>query len=523
MKRALVVVMVSGCVTASLRERATTLEREAPACSTFSAFDERLAKERARLDAAPAADLVPASQSLSSARRACAKAVIGRIQQQQEREGREAAVAEVEAITRALGVEDTTTLLRAAWGHEADGFLAEVVLAGVKPKEGPSPPAPVEPTVPRHEQSGAAHFEPSDATAVGAAGDCLRRAPIDAATCLTTWRREGAEEQDFERALTKLVATVKHDAALLDDEARAELLGEVLRALALPRERATLEPLFASLASLTDAMVTRAAALTGLAGVGKAGALVRPLLVVDASRRRVERFAAAASLEHARLAAEAGPRAHAAQVHRALSAWFLAKDVTRPALEPGRWDDLRWSCELSKPALPTLPPGVSARLVGRCRKLPKTNTQANLDPSMRTNDLELSLDTLRVDADVTLTCGGAATAKHLTLDEVVVDRSESDLAGTRQTSLESALQVLVTTVERDCRAQATKDAGGECGRLEGEPLDVTQTFTGLALRLGAWPPCFSSWFTRRYGVAPPALSGGASSSSASSSPAALAP
>lgn len=54
--------------------------------------------------------------------------------------------------------------------------------------------------------------------------------------------------------------------------------------------------------------------------------------------------------------------------------------------------------------------------------------------------------------------------------------------------------MLVVETERQCRAESEREVTVECGRLSGDPLDVTQTFIRDALRLGAWPACFKNWF-----------------------------
>lgn len=492
----------AGCAatSADVRARAATLETQAPSCESFGAFEARLAKERQALDTAPGDALVPTSQSLSNARRSCAKSVIDRLFEQQQAKGREAAVAEVEALTKALGVDETTTLLRARWGREADGFLAEVMLSGFVVGPTPEQTAPKEPTRPNT----ADPKLPGDES-FGEGAACLRRSSGEAATCLAAWRRDGADETEHRKAVEQLVSRVTKELKLLEDDARAVLVGDVLRGLGLPKERSELAPLFNQLASLTDVLVKRAEALSAKGETGRAAVLVRPLLVVDESRRRVEPFCATASLEHSRLATEAKQRVHAAQVHRAVSAWLLGKDVTPPSFEPGRWDDMRWTCRLAKPALPKLPDGVSARLLARCRDLPKQNSQEHLDPSMRTNDFEASLPKVRVDADVTLTCGGKVTTKRLTADEVLIDPSTPDLEGSRLQAIEGALQVLVLETEKQCRGESEREVAVECARLGGDPLEVTQAFTRHALRLGAWPACFSAWFEKRYGLPPPAL------------------
>lgn len=495
-------VFAAGCASTSaeVRARASSLEAQAPACESFGVFEARLAKERKALDTAPGDALVPASQALSNARRSCAKAVVDRLFELQQGKGREAAVVEVEALTKTLGADEATALLRARWGREADGFLAEVMLSGFVVGPTPEQPAPKEPTRPNT----ADPKLPGD-EAFGEGANCLRRSSAEAASCLAAWRRDGADEAEHRKAVEQLVARVTKELKLLEDDARAVLLGDVLRGLGLPKERVELAPLFTQLGSLTEVLVKRAAALGAKGETGRAAVLVRPLLVVDESRRRVEPYCASASLEHSRLATEARQRVHAAQVHRAVSAWFLGKEPTPPAFEAGRWDDTRWSCQLAKPALPKLPGGVSARLVARCRELPKQNSQEHLDPSMRTNDFEASVPRIRVDADVTLTCGGKVTTKRLSADEVLIDPSTPDLEGSRLQAIEGALQVLVAETEKQCRQESEREVAVECARLGGDALDVTQAFTRHALRLGAWPTCFTVWFEKRYGVSPPAL------------------
>lgn len=303
----------------------------------------------------------------------------------------------------------------------------------------------------------------------------------------------------------RLVARVRQEAKTLDDEARAVLLGDVLRGLALPRERAPLAPLFIDLAKLTDVLTKRAEPLRAKGQAERAAALVRPLLVVDESRRRVEPFALEASEKHAALAAEAKQRAHAAQLHRWLAAWFLGKDAPLPALDVSTWSVASWVCQLPKPALPTLPAGMAGRLVGRCRQLPKPE-QRELDPSLRTFDFEASLPRVRIDADVTLTCGGRTTTKRLTTDEVLVEQGVApDAESTRPGALDTQLMTLVVSAEKACAVAVAEEATRECQRLDGDPLDVTQSFTRHALRLEAWPGCFEKWFVQRYGVPPPAL------------------
>ncbi|MDP3232200.1 MAG: hypothetical protein Q8N26_05460 [Myxococcales bacterium] len=491
------------CVTAggSVRERATRLEAEAERCESFATFEPALAKERDALVAtAPGEDLVPASQSLSKARARCAATTIDGLFERQQDKGRSAAVTEVNALTRALGPDETTRLLRAKWGHDADGFLAEVMLSGFAPGPTPDQPAPKEPIAPKRDTPtlpGDEHF--------GEGASCLRRPTVEAAACLAEWRREDAKAQELEAAVRALVARVQKEEKVLEDDARATLLGDVLRALALPREYVALTPLFDDLGRMTDRLMVRAEALRS-AGKGEAAAVVvRPLLLVDESRRRVEPFVQAASRRHTQLALDAKSLHLAAQVHRYLAAWFLGTDAPIPSLEPGQWSAAQWVCQLPKPTLPPLDDGVSARIVARCRELPKTETQQPVDPSMRTFEMEASLPRVRIDADVSVTCGGKTLSEHLTADELVIDTSTTALDDTRPHRLDGPLRTLLGKAAKECREQTRREVELDCARLPPTSLELTQTFTRHALRLGEWPACYARWFAGMYGRPPPPL------------------
>ena len=493
--------VVCACMTAtgSVRDRATHLEAEAAQCEGFSTFEPRLARERDALVAtAPGEDLVPASQSLSKARARCAAATIDRLFELQEKRGRSAAVAEINALTRALGPDETTRLLRAKWGHDADGFLAEVALSGFAPGPTPDQPAPKEPIAPKRDTPtlpGEEHF--------GEGASCLRRPTVEAASCLAEWRRDDAPEKDLEVSLRALVARVQREAKVLDDDARAVLLGDVLREIALPREHVALTPLFDDLGRMTDKLLVRAEALSVAGKVEPAAMVVRPLLLVDESRRRVEPFVQAASRKHMQLALDAKSLNLAAQVHRSLAAWFLGVDAPMPSLEPGQWGAAQWVCQLPKPTLPPLDDGVSARIVARCRELPKAETQQQLDPSMRTFEFEASLPRVRIDADVSITCGGKTTSERLTADELVLDTSTTTLDDTRPHRLDGPLRALVAKAAKACREQTQREVAVDCARLPNNSLELTQTFTRHALRLGEWPECYARWFTSLYGRPPP--------------------
>jgi hypothetical protein len=499
----LVPLALCACVTASgsFRERASRLEDEASHCESFSTFEPRLALEREALGAtARGEEVVPASQSLSRARARCAVTTIDGLFERQQQRGRPAAVAELNALTQALGPDEVTRLLRAKWGYDADGFLGEVVLSGFAVGPTPDQAAPKEPLAPKRDSPtlpGDEYF--------GEGASCLRRPTLEAASCLAEWRRDGAEEKEFEMSLRALVGRVTREVKRLEDDARATLVAEVLRALALPPEQASLTPLFDDLGRLTDRLLARAEALAASGKVEPAAMVVRPLLVVDATRRRAEPFVQAASRKHSQLSVDAKSLTLAAQVHRYLAAWFRGVEAPLPSLEPGAWSSSQWVCQIPAPTLPLLDDGVFARIVARCRELPKAETRQPVDPSLRTFEYEASLPRVRIDADVSITCSGKTTSERLTADELVLDTSTTTLDATRPHTLDGPLRTLVARAAKVCREQTQREVEDDCARFSENFLERTQTFTRHALRLGEWPSCYERWFSMQYGRPPPPL------------------
>jgi hypothetical protein len=502
--RLLPAAMVLGsCAAPTALSRSRSLEAEGTRCDRFSTFEPRLAKAREALPfEAPGDELVPASQALSAARQACAKATLERLLELQQREGRAAASTEVQALTKAFGADQTLAWLTTRWGPDADRFAPDIASAGYSPGPTPAQSPPVEPVDPRGDERPTL---PS-AAETGRGADCLRRSTPDAAACLGEWNRDGADGPELDVVLRRLVTRVEAELAALPDELRAELLGSVFEGLALSSDRAPLAPLVRAMSQLAARVLPQAEQLNAAGVVERAAMLARPFLLVDVTRRRAEPVCRAASRKHTQLGNDAGPRPLARAVHLALAASFLGERTPLPPREPGRWGTLRWDCPTPQPVLPALPAGVSGRVVAFCKKTAGQAhaTQAK-DTSMRTFDFESSLQRIEVRADVTVTCGGAVTTKRLEATDVLLDLPTPE---SRPGPLDGPLQQLVREVSTRCASSVEAAAEADCRRLGGDPLDVVQTFTRHAQQLGIWPECFVRWFRKTYEVAPPALVGG---------------
>ncbi len=500
MGRLLLASLLTACVTTgTVKQRAERLEASAPTCESFAAFEGSLAKERSALDTAPGDELVPASRALSSARRACAVHVVDGLFELQQHEGREAAVKELEAIARAFGADETTSLLRTRWKNEADGFLGEVVAAGTPTRATPTQPAPVDPVDPHPERP---DFPGSSAFGEGA--ECLRRSDMEAARCLRSWRLDGGDAKEVDRATSTLVTRVKKGLAGASDDERARTSADTLRALGLPSHAPLAKPLVEDLERAAESLLRRAQSLASQGEPERAAVLVRPLVGVDSLRLRAEPFSRAAADLHTALAREAGPRRNAVLLHRAQASWLTGLDEDLAPLEAGRWDTARWDCSYRQPRWPMLPATMDARLVARCRTVtpPKRNEPA--DPAMRTFDLEKSLPRLQLDADLSLTCAGVVTTKRLSADEVLLDGEERETSS-RPHPLDAPLSKAVNEATLACRQAFSSEATKACAALNDPPLDVEERFTRLARHLGRWEPCFIEWESRRTATPLPSL------------------
>jgi hypothetical protein len=155
---------------------------------------------------------------------------------------------------------------------------------------------------------------------------------------------------------------------------------------------------------------------------------------------------------------------------------------------------------------------VSLRFIGRCTREtppPKPPTPA----ALKTFELEDTLQWERIEGEVVATCDGAVHRYPVSVRDVIVeDAAPSALeAEGGTTGPGQALKVRLDGIMREqltrCRAVAEGALARRCGELQRGTDDFAaeQHFVGLALRLGAWPPCFASWFEATWGLPLPPL------------------
>lgn len=489
-------VLTLGCVTTTALTRADRLEQQSGECTSFIEFDEQLRLEREGLtQQTPGAELVPASRALSTARRRCARTTVEQLFERQQAAGREVAVAEVQALTRAFGADETLKLLRAKWGAGADVFIADVALAASRPGPTPEQPAPVEPTV----RPAAPQMPGPERFGEGQA--CLRRPTLEAASCLGAWRAEVPDPIQLEVALTELVQQTLDACRSLEVPARATLLGEVLSRVGAPRGTAAIEPLFVALVHTSEVLLREAQRFATTGALERAAVTVRPLRLISETRAAAEVHLRAAARKHEALAENARSLPQAEQLHRQLAAWFIGEARAAPTLEAGAWSNTRWDCIARRPTLPPLPGGFAGRLTARCRNGATQPPATTTDDAMRTFELEASTPRVRIEADVTLSCGPTSTTERLSVEDIVLEQDEA--GSTRPHALDEPLRKLVTSTERRCQEQARREFADGC--LATLPsLERTQRLVRAGLRLGRAPACFIEWFEREYGVRPPA-------------------
>jgi hypothetical protein len=490
------------CATAGPRARANVLLDQAESCQSFVEFDARLAREREALERADGADVVPVSQALSSARRRCARAVIDALFELQERRGRSAAVAEVEALSRALGPDEMTSLIRARWRNEADLFLGDILLSGTPPPTTPRQPTPELPVDPSPERPAF-----PDA-AFGEGAECLRRPDLLAASCLREWRRDGADAKAVDEAVKTLSERVVAASRRSPADQRLTTLGDVLRALAVPSHAEPVAALTSELMRLSEAALAEAETSWRRGALEAAAVKVRPLLGVGPTRARAERFTNDAARKHQELAQGAVGRPHAAVLHRALAKWFTGSDEPMPRLEAGRWEPVRWDCPARTPTWPPLLPGMSGSVRARCRRTTPPPAQPS-DPSMRTFEFEASLPRMQFDVDATLTSFAGRQSKRLTAEEVLLEDHEAQ-ASTRPHALDGPLQRFVTDAVTAHRTALEGEVRRGCEELPRAASTAEDRLVLLARQTGAWPLCFEHWLLATWQVAPPRFESGAS-------------
>jgi hypothetical protein len=476
----LLLALLAGCATTGAQ-----LEREAPGCESFAAFDARV---RAQLDAllaeVPGETLVREASRLNTSRRTCARHVLTGLIAVREAQGIEAVQQELDALSATYWPEDLRALMTESLGPDAAALEPLVVEARTRVKR-------------------------RAATAGNERRDALEREKlkVEVPDGLGTAAPDMPESLcDEPKPCAQLRCVVEHppaspeaaaracldEGSSLEPQARARRAAEVLTLLpstpgpARTEARMQLETLRAQLWPQVDAAL--AAKQPGRAA--QLASLFRDLPPV---RERAEQLRDAAQAHHLARAKELAAFPEAAWLHRRLAAEFGGPAA--PALAGvGKWEAPRWRCQDAAPELPALPAGLGATLSVRC-EAPK-ETKRGTD-SMHTFDLESSLKGQRVDGNLLVTCADRSSSYALRVEDPGVE-------GFPREALLQEVQRLIARALTDCARIHTLAATRSCTELRKRSAgELIARFVDHARFTGHWEPCFEEWLLATEGVTPP--------------------
>jgi hypothetical protein len=479
-----------GC--ASLRgpsgERARQLEAQSNTCEAFAAFETEVSTERRRVvSESPADTLLEADRALSRALDRCARRSVDQLFDLERREGRRAVRNELQALTRVLGKERAWALLQGRWGAAAAELLDEVELAA------------------GDEARSKVRFEPTAEKERNESEECLHASLEEAAQCLAAWsRKHGATSTALDAAVVTLSQRAIRETEPLTDVSRASALATLVELLQLDTQRVSMQPLLEALKAIEPRLLPQARELIRVGSVEAAALVAKPFLSHPTSRAVAQSLCQPASMKHLRLAEE-NPGL-AAQFHRALASFFAGGPLHPLRLPSPVWDTRGWRCQLPIPPLPALPMATQGLLVSRCRPLAASAASGPSDSSLRTFDLESSLQRLEVIADATVVCGEHRVTWRMTASEVLLEDLDTRGDGERPSALDAPLQAGVQRASNRCQAATETMVTTVCQQLESQTTPrLEASALEASLRLGQWPRCISTWFHRQYGVDLPPL------------------
>jgi hypothetical protein len=465
---------LAGCATLRATSTPTELAARAERCEHFSDFDAELREANDALLASASGDaLLSGNASLSKARRACARAVLGSLLERREASGTGAVQAELDAMAQSLRGE-LRALAREVLGvgaQELEPLLAEALSHGTRATPLPTTPLPTGHEVPLGCQ---------DQPDACRAAQCLAGSPDAAAADVEAAARGCLDAQrarppaQAAPVVAALVQALKSRAQLgASTEALVQLEG--LRRQQWPR----LEAVRATQPALAAELAT-------------------PFLALGSAQGAVTALRADAVRAHLALARSSAERPGAARLHRLVAARFGGP--AEPVLEPraGRWSPSRWGCTWEAPPLPEPFPGVELKLETTCREgqaRPSTADRGEL----ATFDLEHELSTERVEATLRATCAERTFSFPFTVKGEVFGGS----AG-RGERVWAELEQQLFAARRACEAWRVTQERQDCdapGGVVGPGPE--QRFVERFELTGRWPACFVDGFTRRYGVPPP--------------------
>lgn len=485
-------VLVTSCATLTPAQRRAQIETEAESCSSFAEFDARVQAESDELVAnAPSDELMAGASALSRARRTCAHFSIAHLIELREKRGTQAVEDELDALARAFSPDELNLVLRETLGSGAAELRPQVVEALARRalkrdgerKTPASTPQAAEPELPLR-------TDVVDSTPM-----CVEATtPCETATCFIN---QPAEAGAISSAARKCLDSLRPQPPL--DRARA--MAMLVTGLRTQGTSGVLTETLLSLETLRRQLWPEVEAASRAQKPALAAQLAEPFAVLDSTRAEVERLRQQAISFHLGLSRQASPHALAARLHRLVAAQLKGPEEPALAGEPGRWTTPRWACTWPHPELPTPFNDVELRLGATCRtraaKKPDTQ-QPRQD--LATFDLEHALERETISGAVTANCAGRQFVFDFSLNELVIDSSDTG----RAEALLTELHRVTNLAERECRASWAATARKSCERLlTDRDADLEQRFAEAFVATGRWEGCFVEHFTRRYGVPPP--------------------
>lgn len=474
--------LLLSCATTSAQ-----LEREAASCESFATFDEQTRRQLdALLSEAPGDMLVREASRLNTARRTCARHVLGGLLALREARGVEAAQRELDALSATYRRDDLRALMTQTLGEDLANLEPLLLEARVRVSRSGG-------------AAGAARRDDAE----------LNKLKVDAPETTTAPLEVPESMCDEHSPCAQLRCVVEHppaspeaaaracldEATALEPQARAKRAAEVLSLLpstaspARTEARRMLETLRTQLWPQVEAAVAakqpgRAAQLAGL---------FRTLPTVSA---RVEQLRDAAQAHHLARAKELAASPEATWLHRRLAEDFGGPEAP-PLTGAGKWEAPRWRCKAPLPTLPELPAGVGATLTLRCVE-PGPERKKSGDDPMRTFELEGSLKGQRLDGNLHVTCADRSSSYTVRVEDPGVE-------GFPEEALRQELQRLVARTVPDCAHIHEFAATRSCTELRRRtPGEIMTRFVDHARFLGRWERCFEEWLLVTEGVMPPA-------------------
>jgi hypothetical protein len=461
---------LTGCATTG------ALTSKPEECESFAEFD---ARTRERLDTllaeAPGDLLVRESSRLNTARRTCARHVIGGLREAREREGIEAVQRELDAMTATYGATELRALMKETLGADADQLQPLLVEASQRTTR----------------QAGSARAEARD-------GAELAKLKVDAPNSTSPEPEMPETMCDAPKACERLHCLVENHASLeltaracltelqtVDRERRTKGLGELLSLLPSTPSAARTETL-SSLETLRQQQWPQVEAALTAKHPGRAAQLAAPFRALPNATAKVEALREAAKEHHLARAKELASFPEAAWLHRKLAETFGAPEA--PALVgAGKWAPVRWRCPGDMLTPPALPVGLDGVLTVRCPTPAKTKPPKDAEATF---DLEREMANEKVTGSLTITCAEKPNLNSVNADGVASLPRE----------LERLIELNIGTCTRLHGFAAVKS----CGEInQRSAADVITRFVGHVRFTRKWETCFVEWLEATEGVAPP--------------------